>query len=86
MSILLRPWAATDYLGPEQNHLLLANIQLLIGLFQLVEQQLVALLKLIGCAAVGGLVADVLPQLVQVVLQLLVLRFKLLPLEMVKGN
>ena len=77
MSILL--WD-TDYLGPEQKHLLLAHIQLLIGRFQLSEQQLVALLKLIGRAVIGNPVADGLPHLVQVVLQLLVLRFQLLPL------
>ena len=70
----------TDNLGPEDEHFLLANIQLLIGRLELVEQQVVAVLQLIGGAVLGGAVSDGLPEFVQVVLQLLVLRLQLLSL------
>lgn len=69
-----------DYLRTQNEHLLLAHLQFLIGGLELAQQQVVALLQLVGVVALGRAVRHCLTQLIQVILQLLVLRFKLLPL------
>lgn len=68
-------------LRPEDEHLLLAHLQLLVGRFQLVQKQVVAVLHVVGGVVLGGVVCDGLPQLIELIFQLLVLRLQLLPLE-----
>ena len=68
-------------LGPQDENLLLAHLQLLVGHPELVQQEAVAVGGAGGSWAVlRGLVSHGFPQLVQLILQLLVLRLQLLPL------
>lgn len=68
-------------LRPEDEHLLLAHLQLLVGRFQLVQKKAVAVLHVVGGVVLRGVVCDGLPQLIELIFQLLVLRLQLLPLE-----
>lgn len=60
-------------LGPEDQHLLFADLKLLIGQLELVQQKAVAVWGAGDGVVLHGLVSDSFPQLIQVVLQLLVL-------------
>ena len=74
--------AGAHDLGPQDENLLLAHLQLLVGQPELAQQEAVAVGGAGGGgAALRGLVGHGFPQLVQLILQLLVLRLQLLPLE-----
>lgn len=78
--VLLQKLRSADYLRAQNDDLLLASVQLLGGRFELTQQDVVAVLQFVGRIVLGGAFGDGLPQLVQVVLQLFVLGFQLLPL------
>lgn len=71
-------------LRPEDEHLLLAHLQLLVGRFQLVQKEVVAVLHIVGGVDLCGMVCNGLPQLIELIFQLLVLWLQLLPLENIK--
>lgn len=71
-------------LCPQDEHLLLAHFQLLVGCFQLVQEQVVTVLDIVGGVVLGCPVCNSYPQLIQFIFQLLVLRLQLLPLENTK--
>lgn len=60
-------------LGPEDQHLLFADLQLLIGQLELVQQEAVTVRGAMGGVVLHGLVSNSFPQLIQVVLQFLIL-------------
>lgn len=60
-------------LGPEDQHLLFSDLELLIGQLELVQQETVAVWGAVAGVVLHGLVSDSFPQFIQVVLQLLVL-------------
>lgn len=78
--ILLQNLRRADYLRPQDEDLFLASVQLLVCCFELTQQDVVAVLQFVGRVVLGGTFGNSLPQLVQVVLQLFVLSFQLLPL------
>lgn len=77
--LVVHSFLLADQLGAQDQHLLLADVQLLAGGVQLLQEHLVRG-RARRCRAGRPVPQQALPHLSQVVLQLLVLRFQLLPL------
>lgn len=83
--LVVHGFLLADQLRAQDQHLLLAHVQLLAGGVELLQEHLVR--RRARRRRAGGAVAQqALPHLGQVVLQLLVLRFQLLALQEVAGG